>query len=163
MVSTLNVVFNFIYMLNSDWPFGQFYCKISNFIAIVSVAASVFTLMAISIDRSVIFIIFGQYIYWYIHWFQNWNMKTETLMIFVWLIIESSNWNKCQIYENLKKRNICWIFWNTIHFVNKISKQKQNSNQKKCIYIYKLLSFSIQWSKRLLEIEISIFIFIENT
>ena len=54
MVSTLNVVFNFIYMLNSDWPFGQFYCKVSNFIAIVSVAASVFTLMAISIDRSVL-------------------------------------------------------------------------------------------------------------
>jgi len=51
MVSTLNVIFNFIYMLNSDWPFGQFYCKVSNFIAILSVAASVFTLMAISIDR----------------------------------------------------------------------------------------------------------------
>ncbi|CAG2110962.1 unnamed protein product, partial [Medioppia subpectinata] len=50
MVSTLNVIFNFIYMLNSDWPFGQFYCKVSNFIAIVSVGASVFTLMAISID-----------------------------------------------------------------------------------------------------------------
>ncbi|XP_013772923.1 tachykinin-like peptides receptor 99D [Limulus polyphemus] len=51
MVSTLNVIFNFTYMLNTDWPFGWAYCKISNFIAIVSVSASVFTLMAISIDR----------------------------------------------------------------------------------------------------------------
>lgn len=78
MVSTLNVVFNFIYMLNGDWVFGSTYCKVSNFIAILSVAASVrifcfynydqrllnylkkkflnfnfqvFTLMAISIDR----------------------------------------------------------------------------------------------------------------
>ncbi|GFU44644.1 tachykinin-like peptides receptor 99D [Nephila pilipes] len=53
MVSTLNVIFNFIYMLDGHWPFGEAYCKISNFIAIVSVAASVFTLMAISIDRQI--------------------------------------------------------------------------------------------------------------
>ena len=51
MVSTLNVVFNFIYMLNGDWPFGATYCKVSNFIAILSVAASVLTLVAIAIDR----------------------------------------------------------------------------------------------------------------
>ena len=51
MVSTLNVIFNFIYMLNADWPFGEFYCKVTNFIAILSVAASVFTLMAISIGN----------------------------------------------------------------------------------------------------------------
>ncbi|GLV41044.1 Tachykinin-like receptor at 99D [Carabus blaptoides fortunei] len=51
MVSTLNVIFNYIYMLNSHWPFGTLYCKISQFIAILSICASVFTLMAISIDR----------------------------------------------------------------------------------------------------------------
>ncbi|XP_053698943.1 tachykinin-like peptides receptor 99D [Sabethes cyaneus] len=51
MVSTLNVTFNFIYMLNVDWPFGNFYCKISQFVAILSICASVFTLIAISIDR----------------------------------------------------------------------------------------------------------------
>ncbi|XP_055524526.1 tachykinin-like peptides receptor 99D isoform X2 [Wyeomyia smithii] len=51
MVSTLNVTFNFTYMLNVDWPFGNFYCKISQFVAILSICASVFTLMAISIDR----------------------------------------------------------------------------------------------------------------
>uniref|UniRef100_A0A336LFG3 CSON008294 protein n=1 Tax=Culicoides sonorensis TaxID=179676 RepID=A0A336LFG3_CULSO len=54
MVSSLNVTFNYVYMLNSDWPFGTLYCKISQFVAILSIAASVFTLMAISIDRSAI-------------------------------------------------------------------------------------------------------------
>lgn len=51
MVSTLNVIFNLISMLISYWPFGNFYCKISNFIAILSISASVFTLTAISWDR----------------------------------------------------------------------------------------------------------------
>ncbi|CAH2105325.1 unnamed protein product [Euphydryas editha] len=51
MVSTLNVTFNFTYMLYSDWPFGHFYCKFCQFIAVLSISASVFTLMAISIDR----------------------------------------------------------------------------------------------------------------
>ncbi len=36
-----------------DWVFGSFYCTINNFIAYLSVAVSVFTLMAISIDRLV--------------------------------------------------------------------------------------------------------------
>lgn len=51
MVSTLNVTFNYTYMLNSHWPFGNLYCKISQFIAVITICASVFTLMAISIDR----------------------------------------------------------------------------------------------------------------
>ncbi|XP_049694788.1 tachykinin-like peptides receptor 99D isoform X2 [Helicoverpa armigera] len=53
MVSTLNVTFNFTYMLNSDWPFGHFYCKFCQFIAVLSISASVFTLLAISVDRYV--------------------------------------------------------------------------------------------------------------
>lgn len=51
MVSALNVTFNFTYMLNSHWPFGTLYCKISQFVATLSICASVFTLMAIAIDR----------------------------------------------------------------------------------------------------------------
>ncbi|KAK2588543.1 hypothetical protein KPH14_006322 [Odynerus spinipes] len=51
MVSTLNVTFNYTYMLNSHWPFGTLYCKICQFIAVLTICASVFTLMAISIDR----------------------------------------------------------------------------------------------------------------
>lgn len=51
MVSTLNVIFSIIYMVSGHWPFGRVYCKISQFVAMLSIAASVFTLMAISIDR----------------------------------------------------------------------------------------------------------------
>ncbi len=51
MVSTLNVIFNFTYMMHNDWPFGRIYCKISQFVAIMSICGSVFTLMAISIER----------------------------------------------------------------------------------------------------------------
>uniref|UniRef100_T1H9E8 G_PROTEIN_RECEP_F1_2 domain-containing protein n=1 Tax=Rhodnius prolixus TaxID=13249 RepID=T1H9E8_RHOPR len=50
MVSSLNVTFNYTYMVNSDWPFGTLYCKISQFVAVLSICASVFTLMAISVD-----------------------------------------------------------------------------------------------------------------
>ncbi|CAH4035652.1 unnamed protein product [Pieris brassicae] len=53
MMSTLNVTFNFTYMLYSDWPFGHFYCKFCQFVAVLSISASVLTLMAISIDRYV--------------------------------------------------------------------------------------------------------------
>jgi tachykinin receptor 3 len=51
LMSLLNCVFNFIFMLDSDWPFGTAYCTLNNFVANVSVAASVFTLVAISLDR----------------------------------------------------------------------------------------------------------------
>lgn len=51
MMSLLNCVFNFIFMLNSDWPFGAVYCTVNNFVANVTVASSVFTLVAISFDR----------------------------------------------------------------------------------------------------------------
>ncbi|KAJ9579513.1 hypothetical protein L9F63_004832, partial [Diploptera punctata] len=51
LMSLLNCTFNFIFMINSDWPFGAFYCTVNNFVANVTVAASVFTLVAISMDR----------------------------------------------------------------------------------------------------------------
>jgi tachykinin-like receptor len=51
LMSLLNCIFNFIFMLNSDWPFGSAYCIVNNFVANVTVAASVFTLVAISVDR----------------------------------------------------------------------------------------------------------------
>ena len=51
MVSTLNVIFNFTFMLSSDWPYGNVYCKISQFVAVFSICGSVFTLMAIAVER----------------------------------------------------------------------------------------------------------------
>lgn len=51
LMSLFNCIFNFTYMLDSHWPFGAIYCTINNFVANVSVAASVFTLVAITLDR----------------------------------------------------------------------------------------------------------------
>lgn len=51
LISLLNTLFNFVYMLYSDWPFGKDYCKFSQFIAPCTISASVFTFMAIAVDR----------------------------------------------------------------------------------------------------------------
>nr|QRN45494.1 tachykinin-Like peptides receptor isoform X2 [Carausius morosus] len=51
LMSLLNCTFNFIFMINSDWPFGAGYCTVNNFISHATVAASSFTLVAISTDR----------------------------------------------------------------------------------------------------------------
>ncbi|XP_064079239.1 tachykinin-like peptides receptor 86C [Macrobrachium nipponense] len=50
-MTLFNCVFNFVFMLKSHWAFGSIYCTISQFIAHVSLAASVFTLAVISFDR----------------------------------------------------------------------------------------------------------------
>nr|XP_002735438.2 PREDICTED: tachykinin-like peptides receptor 99D-like [Saccoglossus kowalevskii] len=46
-----NISFTFTYVLRNDWYFGNAYCKIVRFISPLTVASSIFTLMAISIDR----------------------------------------------------------------------------------------------------------------
>lgn len=51
LMSAMNCMFNFIYMLFSDWPFGSVYCTVNNFMGNVTVATSVFTLVAISFNR----------------------------------------------------------------------------------------------------------------
>ncbi|CAB0035484.1 unnamed protein product [Trichogramma brassicae] len=66
-VSTLNVIFNFIYMLNSHWPFGDLYCRINPIIAVITVTASVYTLMAISIDSVNFLFIFTKLPFTLIH------------------------------------------------------------------------------------------------
>lgn len=51
MMVTFNATFNFFYMIRSNWPFGKIYCIINNFIANLTVASSVFTIAALSIER----------------------------------------------------------------------------------------------------------------
>ena len=51
LISILNTLFNFIYMLYMDWPFGRSYCKVVHFISPFTICASVFTFMAIAVDR----------------------------------------------------------------------------------------------------------------
>ncbi|RWS03742.1 tachykinin-like peptides receptor 86C, partial [Dinothrombium tinctorium] len=50
MMATFNASFNFVYMLHSHWPFGQTYCTINSFVSNLTVASSVFTIAAMSID-----------------------------------------------------------------------------------------------------------------
>ena len=51
MLTLFNTMFNFVYMLSSDWPFGKIYCKFTQFMSPCTISASVFTFMAIAIDR----------------------------------------------------------------------------------------------------------------
>lgn len=54
LISVLNTPLNFVYMLSSSWPFGAVLCRLSHLTAPLTISASVFTLMAIAIDRSVL-------------------------------------------------------------------------------------------------------------
>lgn len=49
--SMFNVIFNAVFMMHSHWPFGETYCKVTNFISLLTVSSSVFTITAMSIDR----------------------------------------------------------------------------------------------------------------
>ncbi|XP_076058574.1 tachykinin-like peptides receptor 86C [Oratosquilla oratoria] len=51
MMATFNCAFNLAFLLNGDWPFGAAYCTFSQFVAHVTLGASVFTLTVISFDR----------------------------------------------------------------------------------------------------------------
>ncbi|XP_070544545.1 substance-P receptor-like isoform X1 [Ptychodera flava] len=51
MNATFNVLFPFTYMIYNDWYYGNVYCKIQRLIGPATVAASIFTLMSIGIDR----------------------------------------------------------------------------------------------------------------
>ncbi|CAL4096331.1 unnamed protein product, partial [Meganyctiphanes norvegica] len=51
MMTILNCSFNFLFMLKTHWAFGAAYCTLSQFVAHLTLAASVFTLAVISFDR----------------------------------------------------------------------------------------------------------------
>ncbi|KAG8183139.1 hypothetical protein JTE90_029497 [Oedothorax gibbosus] len=53
LLASGNATFNFIFMLNSHWPFGETFCVVSNFVANLTVSTSVFTILALSLDRYV--------------------------------------------------------------------------------------------------------------
>ena len=51
LLASLNCAFNFVTMRDRKWVFGSTYCILNNFMAIVTVAASVLNLTAMSLDR----------------------------------------------------------------------------------------------------------------
>lgn len=51
LLASGNAAFNFVFMLNSHWPFGNTFCVVSNVVANLTVSTSVFTILAMSLDR----------------------------------------------------------------------------------------------------------------
>ncbi|KAH8247549.1 hypothetical protein KR038_006153 [Drosophila bunnanda] len=110
LMSSLNCVFNFIFMLNSDWPFGSIYCTINNFVANVTVSTSVFTLVAISFDRYIAIV----------HPLKRRTSrrKVRFILVLIWVLscvlsapclLYSSIMTKH--YYNGKSRTVCFMMW----------------------------------------------------
>ncbi len=51
LMAAFNCTFNYVFMRDNHWGFGAAYCTVNNFLAIVTVAASVLNLTTMSIDR----------------------------------------------------------------------------------------------------------------
>ena len=51
LMTAFNTAFNYVFMRDMNWPFGGGYCAVNNFLAIVTVSASVLNLAAMSVDR----------------------------------------------------------------------------------------------------------------
>lgn len=51
LISLLNTLFTFTFIMYQDWWYGEPFCKFTNFISICAITASVLTFMAIAIDR----------------------------------------------------------------------------------------------------------------
>lgn len=51
LISIFNTCFTFSFLLYQNWWYGEAYCKFSRFISDCTISASVFTFMAIAIDR----------------------------------------------------------------------------------------------------------------
>lgn len=49
--SVFNTLFNFVYLLHNDWRFGYRWCVFAHFSAPCTLSASVFTFIAIAVDR----------------------------------------------------------------------------------------------------------------
>jgi len=52
--SVFNTLFNFVYLLHNHWRFGYTWCVFAQFCAPCTLSASVFTFIAIAVDRYVI-------------------------------------------------------------------------------------------------------------
>uniref|UniRef100_A0A3B5KVT0 G-protein coupled receptors family 1 profile domain-containing protein n=1 Tax=Xiphophorus couchianus TaxID=32473 RepID=A0A3B5KVT0_9TELE len=75
------------------WPFGEFMCKLNNFVSLVNMFASVFFLTAISLDRCLSI--------WVVVWAQNKRTvgKAQVISAVIWLAagicIKNKHWTLC--------------------------------------------------------------------
>ncbi|XP_077999602.1 tachykinin-like peptides receptor 99D [Glandiceps talaboti] len=109
LIATLNIPFNFSFLLNNVWYFGFAYCKIARFIGQVTVLASVFTLSSIAVDRYIAIV----------HPMKPRmsRARAKTIIAFVW-IIAAIICLPIFIYASLKlfkcpdgERTVCVMIW----------------------------------------------------
>uniref|UniRef100_A0A3B5Q9X6 G-protein coupled receptors family 1 profile domain-containing protein n=1 Tax=Xiphophorus maculatus TaxID=8083 RepID=A0A3B5Q9X6_XIPMA len=86
------------------WPFGEFMCKLNNFVSLVNMFASVFFLTAISLDRCLSI--------WVVVWAQNKRTvgKAQVISAVIWLaagICISQNQTYCK-YPSTMTKNKHW-------------------------------------------------------
>ncbi|XP_015116536.1 tachykinin-like peptides receptor 86C [Diachasma alloeum] len=133
MMTLLNCVFNFIFMLNSDWPFGVLYCTVNNFVANVTVASSTFTLVVISFDRYMA-------IMRPLHHHMS-RRRTIAALILIWVasallampcLLYSTTMTKR--YSNGKSRIVCYVLWPDGDYLNSRSE-----------YIYNLIFLGVTY------------------
>ncbi|XP_043273113.1 tachykinin-like peptides receptor 86C isoform X2 [Venturia canescens] len=133
MMSLLNCIFNFIFMLDSNWPFGVAYCTVNNFVANVTVASSVFTLVVISFDRYMAIMRPLKH-----HMSRR---RTIIALISIWLasallampcLLYSTT--KTRKYSNGKSRIICYLLWPDGDYLN-----------SKTEYIYNLVFLGVTY------------------
>ncbi|KZC12337.1 Tachykinin-like peptides receptor 86C [Dufourea novaeangliae] len=110
MMSLLNCAFNFIFLLDSNWPFGVVYCTINNFVAHVTVASSVFTLVVISFVRYMAIMRPLKH--------RISRKLTVLIMILIWAVASTLalpcllySTTKSKRYSNGKTRISCYILW----------------------------------------------------
>lgn len=109
MMASMNCVFNFIFLLNNDWPFGALYCTLNNFIANFSVASSVFTLVAISLDRYMAIVKPLRH---------RSRLKSRLTMVSIWvfsglLALPCLMYSKIRVtrYANGRSKTLCYMLW----------------------------------------------------
>ncbi|XP_054903955.1 chemerin-like receptor 1 [Poeciliopsis prolifica] len=85
------------------WPFGQFMCKLNNFVSLVNMFASVFFLTAISLDRCVSI--------WVVVWAQNKRTvhKAQVISAVIWLAagICSTPYAYFRTVEDIQNQTYC--------------------------------------------------------
>lgn len=110
LMSSLNGTFNFVSMLNADWPFGALYCSVNNFMAYATVATSVFTLVAISFDRYVAIVR-------PLHR-RNSRKKVRCFLTSIWLLSAALSSpgliysaTEAKRYRSGRMRTVCFLLW----------------------------------------------------
>ncbi|CAM1331981.1 Uncharacterised protein g10733 [Pycnogonum litorale] len=110
MMATLNGIFNFTFMVEGHWPFAALYCHVNNFMGNLTVSSSVFTLVAMCIDRYVAII---------------YPLRPRMSKKIAWIVI-ATIWLGASIlsvpmliysttdtfhFKDGTYRTVCWIVW----------------------------------------------------